>query len=1030
MTEQRFDIVVTDKVARTIKTELAGIGAGARSAYSDLKMLNGELGARSAAAASQAQGAAVRTATATARLNAEQAKLATQTARVAAEQAKASTAYLREETALNRAVAAEQRAIASKERAAQASARSVAAVDKEAAALGRLAATARQEVNQRRASAFLAPSGGGKSARDSAGVFEQAGLFAGMGGAAAARGVANVKAIGAESKLSAQYAAQLGFQLNDVFVSLASGQKPLTVFIQQGAQIAQIPAQAGMSWKAFGSAVLNTLGIVKTTGDAALFSAAQQALAGAAAVASVDAQALANVAAARTEIALATAQQQAAITATEAAVASGRLTAANQALAVANAEAAITSRALATAQGQAAEASSAASATQVRSLTAFGRGGLIGIAVGAAFVVTLGSLNHQANEGATGLKRYSKEMGYTAKEVEKLNAVSVGWGDTAKAVFQVGMRNIAAAFGISTEDIANAWGSAMNFLASVTRNTVAGLYAMLTGLGYAAVNVFKAIKSGNPGDIVKGVFGAPGQAYGDAQSFMDDVIKQSQTNARNRQDKLAEGMFNAPASKKGAKGGKGWDRAKELRDANQELDAQINLLGKYGSELERAQQIEQIGQQFREHGKPLTVAEIALLDAKIKKLQEGQRVQEAMTAAEEAANGPQRKYNDTISALNNLLDSGAISLAQYNAQMNLATRAFEDATNPLAALNRELQRNGDLMGLYGRDKDVAQYIQQLQQAAEAQGKSIFKPTDQTLSENGDITVSGDRKPKLTDEAQSMVDEFRKQQQQEKYTQTFEAIDPRQREDPTSNSYILDHHKELYAEIDRLRQADVISEEEAANRKQNVDRSYLDARLEATSSILGQLSTLQNSKNKEVAALGKAAAIAQATIDGYRAVQAALAGPPGPPWSFAIAGVTAAVTAANVARIAGVGFQGGGFTGSGSNTSVAGPVHRNEFVMDAAATSRIGVPALEAMRNGSTLSQPGMRASGGPRVSVYPQPGVYMEEVSTSDDHIEMIARRITRAEAPQVVAADVRSGSNSPMGRAMRGSFGLQRADR
>lgn len=32
----------------------------------------------------------------------------------------------------------------------------------------------------------------------------------------------------------------LGFQLNDIFVSLASGQKPLTVFIQQGAQISQI----------------------------------------------------------------------------------------------------------------------------------------------------------------------------------------------------------------------------------------------------------------------------------------------------------------------------------------------------------------------------------------------------------------------------------------------------------------------------------------------------------------------------------------------------------------------------------------------------------------------------------------------------------------------------------------------------------------------------------------------------------------------------------------------------------------------
>lgn len=47
----------------------------------------------------------------------------------------------------------------------------------------------------------------------------------------------------------------------------------------------------------------------------------------------------------------------------------------------------------------------------------------------------------------------------------------------------------------------------------------------------------------------------------------------------------------------------------------------------------------------------------------------------------------------------------------------------------------------------------------------------------------------------------------------------------------------------------------------------------------------------------------------------------------------------------------VGFEKGGFTGFGGNSDVAGLVHRNEFVMPADATSRIGLPRLEAMKNG-------------------------------------------------------------------------------
>lgn len=81
------------------------------------------------------------------------------------------------------------------------------------------------------------------------------------------------------------------------------------------------------------------------------------------------------------------------------------------------------------------------------------------------------------------------------------------------------------------------------------------------------------------------------------------------------------------------------------------------------------------------------------------------------------------------------------------------------------------------------------------------------------------------------------------------------------------------------------------------------------RQENFKSTLGTIATLSDSSNKELAAIGKAAAISTATIDGIAAVQKALASAP-PPFNFALAGAVGIATAANVAKIAGVGLARG------------------------------------------------------------------------------------------------------------------------
>ena len=179
----------------------------------------------------------------------------------------------------------------------------------------------------------------------------------------------------------------------------------------------------------------------------------------------------------------------------------------------------------------------------------------------------------------------------------------------------------------------------------------------------------------------------------------------------------------------------------------------------------------------------------------------------------------------------------------------------------------------------------------------------------------------------------------------------------------------EQQRALYGEIERLRQADVLSEQEAAAAKAQADVAYQEQRLANAGTFFSTLAQLQNSSNKELAAIGKAAAIAQATMDGYLAVQKALASAP-PPFNYALAAAVGVVAAANVASIAGL-KDGGPVGGSG------GPRQDNqlrwlssgEFVVNARATAQ-NRALLEAINAGGIPKL----ANGGP-VSLPPMPNL-------------------------------------------------------
>lgn len=109
------------------------------------------------------------------------------------------------------------------------------------------------------------------------------------------------------------------------------------------------------------------------------------------------------------------------------------------------------------------------------------------------------------------------------------------------------------------------------------------------------------------------------------------------------------------------------------------------------------------------------------------------------------------------------------------------------------------------------------------------------------------------------------------------------------------------YQNMYTQIDAMRQADLISAQTAAQMKAKVDGQLMSMQLANYSSFFGSLESLSQSSNKKLAAIGKAAAVANATIKGFEAVQVALASAP-PPYNYALAAGVAIQAASNVAKI--------------------------------------------------------------------------------------------------------------------------------
>lgn len=271
-------------------------------------------------------------------------------------------------------------------------------------------------------------------------------------------------------------------------------------------------------------------------------------------------------------------------------------------------------------------------------------------------------------------------------------------------------------------------------------------------------------------------------------------------------------------------------------------------------------------------GRELTDVEKARIEAFVNGNAQAERQREIL----ESIQGPIQQYRDTVATLNEMLASGAISQAQFNARVSELGASASQFKGGLPGMNA----NGVLF------------------ADEAAREQAAMQMDSQLAQLESFLAQGTI---LESEAASIRLAIWRQYQEE------------------------------------LRQID-------------------EGRLSNARDFFGQLSQLQNSKNREIAAVGKAAAVTTATIDAYVAINKALATLP-PPFNIAMAGAIGATALANVASI--VGLRQGGYTGDVGENQIAGmvPVHGREFVVNAEGTRR-NRALLEAINSGQQVRQVG------------------------------------------------------------------------
>jgi len=326
-----------------------------------------------------------------------------------------------------------------------------------------------------------------------------------------------------------------------------------------------------------------------------------------------------------------------------------------------------------------------------------------------------------------------------------------------------------------------------------------------------------------------------------------------------------------------------------------------------------------------------------------------EQAKEAEKRAEEEANITQRlrddlnsvvtSYDNVFAAQIQLADAtdileeahrrGWITLEQYNMHLQGVKRELNDQLHPFQAIVEEMDKELELLRMSSDERMIAIQLRELEKQVTADELVLLEEKLKLLQEEARISAIRDemRRNSVAGRDQEFQDWIKASQTTEG-TEGDEAsraveIMKRMGLDTATMDAARQANVELYAQyLDQIRQLQeqgLISEADAARASAQIWAQSYDQRTAQAQEFLGGLAELQHHSNKEMALVGKAAAITQATISTYGAAVEAFKAMSGIPivGPFLGAAAAASAVAMGMQNIAKIRAQPTGFATGGS-----------------------------------------------------------------------------------------------------------------
>jgi hypothetical protein len=976
MSDEKIAIEITDNVAGSIQTKIRGIADESRSAFTAVEKLKAALASVSASSGTaKLQTELNKTRTASTQLEAAVAKTAqaqavaaTAAQRLATEQQNTATAAAKAAAAQAAVTAALSNAAAAQDRAAGAAMRLQAAQDRQAASAAKQAAasaaagTAEQQhaamleqLRMKYNPLFAASKQYETALRDIAAAETLGAISAREATAArerAAQAMAPMPGIvgkyGAAVNSSSGYTANLASQFNDIGVMLAAGQNPLQLALQQGTQISQVLNQIA------GSAGGGAVGALKALGAGFLSMINPISIA------------------------------------TIAIIAFGAMF--FQWLMKLIPETVTLKDRMDNLSKSVADYTHFAEIAGMTTAELQKKFGTVGVEIQKASKLLQDFTQQQAiADMSAALKTLSEEFGGFSKQIVGVSR-SGGMGMSA---YQQTVWNLRTEF-------------------ELTKTQAEALTQSLANMSNAATPQAAVQASADFAQQLVNIYGTTQQIPPELlkMAIAAQKVAESGGGIVATQQAQLQAVLATAAAQAGAWAKDAIERLKARVDANA-------LIKSYQDQAAMVLLVAQYGENSVQVTKARQAAEMAVLAEQVKGLNVTQDVKQAILDAAGATDATINATNAWAGAMANVanqvrgilsalanLSGTVIANASRQVEIDALKAGKSVADARLAGARDEIERE-TTMRVAGAQNIFEKGLAYLQRGAEM--RALDQQTEltelQTVAAARDRAAAGsggsrastaataaekEAKKELNEQLkreQDLLDAtFGKREEFIKQVQTLSALmhDPSkgfgQNEAlsalaQTEISAYLDHLPEMlnarvaefgamYEQIDLLRQNDLISEQSAKAAKIAIWADEQKAKTQIFSNFFGGIAQLSSSKNKELARIGKAAAITQTIINTYQgatAAYASMAAIPvvGPALGIAAAAAAVAGGLANVAAIRAQGSEGymsGGYTGNGARHEIAGSVHGREYVMDAATTSRIGVADLNALRSGAATVQ--------------------------------------------------------------------------